>query len=149
MASPARIAALYDIHGNLPALEAALAEADAEQPELLVCGGDVVGGPWPAECLDLLSRYGERMRWVTGNGERAVLQALRAGAAVEAVEPQDQVAAWAASRLGEAQARLLASFEPTVRVRSVLFRHGTPRSDEEILGRASGDERFRDALRDV
>ena len=143
-----RIAALYDIHGNLPALEAAVAEVEAARPELIVCGGDVVGGPWPAECLDLLSAYGERVRWVRGNGEREVL-GWRAGAGREAVEPQEQVAAWAAARLGEAHARLLESFEPTVRVGAVLFCHATPRSDEEILGRASSDERFRDALQDV
>src|SRR2546430_4206603 len=46
-----RVAALYDIHGNLPALEAALAELEPEQPDLIVCGGDVVPGPMPIQTI--------------------------------------------------------------------------------------------------
>ena len=46
-----RIAVLSDIHGNLPALEAVLAELEAD---LVVVGGDVAAGPLPAETLDAL-----------------------------------------------------------------------------------------------
>ena len=40
-----RIAALYDIHGNLPALNAVLTELENIQPDLIVLGGDIVSGP--------------------------------------------------------------------------------------------------------
>jgi predicted phosphodiesterase len=43
-----RIAALYDIHGNLPAPEAVLADAGFEGVDTVVCGGDLVAGPMPA-----------------------------------------------------------------------------------------------------
>jgi 3',5'-cyclic AMP phosphodiesterase CpdA len=51
-----RIAALYDIHANLPALEAVLAEVEAAAPDLVVIGGDVAAGPLPGETLDRGSR---------------------------------------------------------------------------------------------
>ena len=46
-----RVAALYDVHGNLPALEAVLEEVEREGVDLIVSGGDVVAGPFPRECL--------------------------------------------------------------------------------------------------
>ena len=49
-----RIAALYDIHGNLPALEAVLEEVRADGTDRIVVGGDVVPGPMAGEALDLL-----------------------------------------------------------------------------------------------
>ncbi|HET8607321.1 MAG TPA: metallophosphoesterase family protein [Gaiellaceae bacterium] len=66
-----RVAALYDVHGNLPALEAVLAEADAE---LLVVGGDVVGGPFPAEAVARLRGLGDRALWLRGNAERELVE---------------------------------------------------------------------------
>lgn len=52
--SPLLIAALYDIHGNLPALEAVLLEIAREQVEQIVVGGDVLPGPMPRESMDRL-----------------------------------------------------------------------------------------------
>jgi Icc-related predicted phosphoesterase len=66
-----RVAALYDIHGNLPALEAVLAEVEAEAPDAIVIGGDVVPGPLVAETLERLLALGDRARFVMGNGDRA------------------------------------------------------------------------------
>ncbi|WP_268811841.1 metallophosphoesterase [Brevibacillus brevis] len=42
-----RVAALYDIHGNVPALHATLAELEVVKPDLIVIGGDIVSGPMP------------------------------------------------------------------------------------------------------
>jgi len=49
-----RVAALYDIHGNLPALEAVLAEIERSGVEVILLGGDIATGPMPRETLDLL-----------------------------------------------------------------------------------------------
>ena len=121
-----RIAALYDIHGNLDALEAVLAEVRAD---LVVVGGDVVAGSKPAEVLDALLACGMPLRWVMGNGDR---EALVDG-----------------TPLGDEHRALLSSFEPTVAIDGVLFCHGTPRSDTEVMTRISPADRLRRILADV
>ena len=55
-----RAAALYDIHGNLPALEAVLSELERERVDVIVLGGDVVSGPWPRETLERLRARNSR-----------------------------------------------------------------------------------------
>ena len=53
-----RVAAISDIHGNLPALEAVLADIEREDVDEVVVVGDSVSGPWPAEVFDLLDSVG-------------------------------------------------------------------------------------------
>ena len=55
-----RVAALYDVHGNPPALEAVLAEAEREAPDVVLFGGDLIWGAWPSECLELALSLGDR-----------------------------------------------------------------------------------------
>ena len=55
-----RVAALYDIHANLPALQAVLAEPDIAAADVVVVGGDALAGPMPAETLALLTALGDR-----------------------------------------------------------------------------------------
>ncbi|TML50560.1 MAG: metallophosphoesterase family protein, partial [Actinobacteria bacterium] len=54
-----KVAALYDVHGNLPALEAVLAEVPEDA--VIVSGGDVFSGPMPAETLARLGDLGSRV----------------------------------------------------------------------------------------
>jgi predicted phosphodiesterase len=63
-----RVAVLCDVHGNLPALEAVLAEVASLDVDRIVCGGDVVAGPFPRECLDALVRLDAV--FVRGNADR-------------------------------------------------------------------------------
>jgi predicted phosphodiesterase len=65
-----KIAALYDIHGNLPALNAVLDELEEVRPELIVVGGDSIPGPIPRQTLERLSQLGDRVRTIRGNGDR-------------------------------------------------------------------------------
>jgi putative phosphoesterase len=134
-----RIAALYDIHGNLPALEAVLAEVEAAGVDLVVVGGDLVAGPFPAECLDALTALGPRVAFLRGNGDREVV----AGGEGER--------AWCVERLGPERAAFVASWPPTVRAEvdglgRVLFCHATPDSDEAFLTPITPDEAVADAL---
>lgn len=127
-----RVAALYDVHGNLPALEAVLAEVEREDVDLIVSGGDLVSGPFPRESLELLLAAGGRVRFVRGNGDRMVVEFM-AGAA----EPEHNVA-WVAGRLEPRHVEALASFEPVVRVDvdglgPTLFCHATPGDDETFF----------------
>ena len=68
-----RVAALYDIHGNLPALEAVLREVRAAGVERIVVGGDVIPGPLPREILAALRELGIPVLYLSGDGEREVL----------------------------------------------------------------------------
>ena len=63
-----RVAALCDVHGNLPALEAVLAEVRALEVDRIVCGGDVVAGPFEQECVQRLLEHDAA--FVRGNAER-------------------------------------------------------------------------------
>lgn len=125
-----RVAALYDVHGNLPALEAVLAALELEDVGAVVCGGDVAVGPMPAECLARLDAVGAL--YVRGNADR-------------------ELRGWPAERLSVERRRFLASLPTTLsleidKLGPTLFCHGTPRSDEEILTRITAEELLAEAL---
>ena len=82
-----KIAALYDIHGNLPALEAVLAEVRAAGVDRIVIGGDVVPGPMPRETMSALMSLETPAHFVRGNGEREILGVLR-GTGLSASVPE-------------------------------------------------------------
>jgi predicted phosphodiesterase len=139
------VAALYDVHGNVPALEAVLAEVDAD---LILVGGDVVAGPWPAETLERLRALGDRVRFIRGNADREVVEPSREG---RAGGPPPGVMEFVRERLTVDQLEFLAALPLTETVTvdglgEVLFCHATPRSDEELLTRISPDERWLAAL---
>jgi predicted phosphodiesterase len=66
------VLALYDIHGNVDALTAVLADPRAADPDVVVVGGDAVPGPFARATLDLLDAMSAPVRWIRGNGEREV-----------------------------------------------------------------------------
>jgi len=143
-----RVAALYDIHGNLPALEAVLGEIRELGVDLIVIGGDVVPGPMPTEVLASLGRLPAPARFLYGNGERDVL-AMREGRAVDRVpERVHQVLRWVAEMLTPAEAECLGAWPATVRLELkglgvVRFCHATPRSDAEIFTSRTPEEFLR------
>ena len=121
------VAALYDVHGNLPALEAVLAELDAD---VILSGGDLVAGPLPSACLELL-REREAL-FIRGNGDRAV---VAGGGDDDAWAEQVR---WATGQLTDEQLAFVGAWPHPVSLDveglgPVLFCHGSPRSDEEIL----------------
>lgn len=144
-----KIAALYDIHGNLPAFEAVLAELEEVQPDLIVLGGDVVPGPMPRQTLARLMQLGERARFIRGNGERDVVGAFD-GRPFDPVlgEQVRETIGWSAGQLGQAERDFLAQwplvFELSVDgLGSVLFCHATPRNDMDIFTPNSPQERLK------
>jgi putative phosphoesterase len=130
-----RVAALCDVHGNLPALEAVLAEVATLDVDRIVCGGDVVAGPFPQECLDRLRAVDAV--FVRGNADR---ESDRAPAGTWE---------WITAQLDEDARRFLAGLPLTASLDGVLYCHGSPRDDDEILTRVSPDDRFRAALEGV
>ena len=131
-----RVAALYDIHGNLPALEAVFAEVDAET---ILVGGDAVLGPMPKETLDLLREHDAI--FIRGNCERLVVSPP-AGEDVWA-----DWGRWAHDELDEGDLAFLGGLPHPLPLEveglgRVLFCHGSPRSDEEILTVATPPKRL-------
>jgi predicted phosphodiesterase len=148
---PRRVAALYDVHGNLPALEAVLVGLDEREADVILVGGDVSVGPWPAETLKRLRALGERVRWIRGNADREL---ARPSESAEEGGPPPDLMAWTRERLSHEQLDFLAGFPLTQTldvdgVGRVLFCHATPRSDDELLTRISDDARWRAALEGV
>jgi putative phosphoesterase len=152
-----RVAALYDIHGNLPALEAALAAldtADANGVDLVVVGGDVVLGPMPRETLERLLALGPRARFIRGNCDRLVVDAFD-GRPLAGLPPSvREPLAWTARQLDRRHRDFLAGLPETLVVNvqglgGVLFCHASPRSDEEIITATTPAERLRPMLESV
>lgn len=148
----ARVAGLYDIHGNLPALEATLAEVDAIGCDRIVVGGDVALGPMPRETLDLLLARGERVSFVRGNCDREMISMLKREP--DPAKPLEARLRWAADQLTPAQRELLAGLPTTIELEvdglgPVLFCHGSPRDDDEIITRATPERRIVPALAGV
>jgi putative phosphoesterase len=141
----ARIAALYDIHGNLPALEAVLQDIRRARVDQIVVGGDVLPGPMPQETLACLLDLDIPVEFIQGNGEREVV-ALRSGTESGAVPEQfREVMRWNAAQLRPEDKQLLASWPKTVQleisgVGEVLFCHATPRSDTEVFTRLTPED---------
>jgi predicted phosphodiesterase len=146
-----RIAALYDIHANLPALEAVLEEVANTDVDQIVVGGDVVPGPMPRETLALLLGLDTPVHFIHGNGELAVLAQIGV-TDVETVtywgtttgeplpEPHRSVLRWTAEQIHPQDQDLLKSWPKTFRaditgLGRTLFCHGTPRSETEIFTR--------------
>ena len=152
-----RVAALYDIHGNLPALRAVLAELEREPVDQIVIGGDVANGPLPLQTLETLSRLTTTTSYVIGNGDLELAAAYdgeELAASVLAESPAARSAVFAAGVISADQRRLIDCFEPTVTLEidglgEVLFCHGSPRSDTEIITTLTPDLRLGEILDDV
>ena len=146
-----RVAALYDVHGNLHALEAVLAEIEREGADLVVVGGDMVSGPMPSETLERLRSLGDRARFLRGNADRHVLASVERPTSND---PIDRATYWVAQQLRDEQLAFLRDLPLTQVVDvaglgAVLFCHATPYDDEEIFTRLTPDDRMRQILAGV
>ena len=122
-----RIAALYDIHGNLPALETVLEDVRRASVDQVVVGGDVFPGPMSDESLQRLLDLELPVRFIQGNGDREVLALAGGGEAGDIPEQYRETMRWVARRLDPQHRRAMASWPRSVRVEidglgGVLFR---------------------------
>ena len=123
------LAVLYDVHGNLAALDAVLDEARAADADRFVLGGDYcIYGPWPRETLERLQSLPEAS-WIRGNTDRALLgeDDLFGGAYN-----------FARDQLGREQVEWLHTLPERVAFGGELFCHASPLSDEETFGPEPG-----------
>jgi|SRR5947209_8578167 len=134
-----RSAVLYDVHGNLAALDAVLADAEAEGFDRLALGGDMaLFGPEPAGCIDRLREYDARLVAIKGNTDRYLVDRV-----------DDFV--WWADRVGEERLRWLDGLAGRQRLAEddALLVHATPRSDEEVLTPDADDQTVDEILAGV
>jgi predicted phosphodiesterase len=153
-----RVAALYDIHGNLPALEAVLQDIRRADVDQIVVGGDVVPGPMPRETLGRLLDLDLPTHFIYGNGELAML-AQMAGARTGSVtywgttsgarpaESIVEIYRWTAAQLQPEFEPVLARWPKTLQLEidglgKVLFCHSTPRSETEGFTRLTAEDRL-------
>ncbi len=140
-----RVAAIYDIHGNLPALEAVLQDIRQAEVDRVVVGGDVVPGPMPRQAIARLLDLDIPVQFIQGNGDRAVLEQMAGTETGSIPEQFREVIRHSAQQLDPEHERLLASWPKTFRVGipglgAVLFCHATPRNDTEIFTRLTPED---------
>jgi predicted phosphodiesterase len=124
-------ALLYDIHGNLPALEAVLADAGDAGGFLL--GGDyATAGAWPRETVDRLKELPDAT-WIRGNADRWLVDRHDAPA------PIDEIAAACAETLGEELVAELAGLPESTVIDGTLYCHASPQSDMQSFLPEPGD----------
>jgi predicted phosphodiesterase len=152
-----RVAALYDIHGNLPALDAVLGDVGEAGVDRIVVGGDVLPGPMPQETMARLLELKIPTQFIYGNGDLAILVQLQAANPGEVTywgtsssaplpEPYGELFRWTAQQVREYQT-VLESWPLTTTVEidglgKVLFCHATPRNEVEIFTRLTPEERL-------
>lgn len=145
-----RVAEIYDIHANLPALEAVLEDIRQARVDHIVVGGDVVPGPMPRETIACLREVGIPVQFILGNGDREVLAQMKRAETQwyrSVAEHWRAPVRWNAEQLRAEGEKLLASWPATARLHiqglgEVVFCHGTPRSDTEIFTRLTSEERL-------
>jgi predicted phosphodiesterase len=134
------VAALYDIHANLPALDAVLEEIRHLAVDQVVVGGDVLPGPMPRETLARLLELDISAQFIYGNGEVAVLEQMAGKEPAAVPEPYRPIIRWTAEQLDRKQEQFLSAWPKTLSIEisgigEVLFCHATPRNENETFTR--------------
>lgn len=144
------VAVISDVHGNLPALRAVLADIERLRPDLVVSCGDLVSGPLPRQTLDVLRSLPFEFLSVRGNADRGAVEAFD-GTADEDTHEDDR---WTGTQLTRPDRDYLQGLPATISVEigglgRVSFCHGSPRRDDEIVLDTMSDEQLAEILRGV
>ncbi len=147
------VAALYDIHGNLPALQAVLQDVRDSAVDCVVVGGDVFPGPMPRETLACLLDLRLPIYFIRGNGDREVLAQMQ-GLEIKVPEHYRDAMRWIAEQLYPDYEKIIASWPEAIRlevaeVGEVFFCHATPRNDSDIFTRLTPEEQLLTVFRDT
>ena len=138
-----KVAALYDIHANAPALEAVLDEVLSMGVDLIVFGGDVLPGPMPRETLSILRSITTPVQCISGNGDRVVLMATRGEEPTEVPLQFREVIHWNARQLVADDLAWMSTWPANLSLdidnSEVLFCHASPRNDLDIFTEQTAD----------
>jgi diadenosine tetraphosphatase ApaH/serine/threonine PP2A family protein phosphatase len=135
---------LYDIHGNVPALDEVLADAETVGVERWLLGGDYgTPSPWPLETLARLRELANAT-WIRGNGERWLREPPLDRP--EVAETYERFC----GQVSEEEVDTLYALPPQAEIDGVLYVHGSPLSDVESFAPEpqDGDERLLDGVQD-
>lgn len=149
-----RIAALYDIHGNLPALEAVLDDVRCAGIDQIVVGGDIFPGPMAVESLELLQLLDIPTHFIRGNGDREVLALANGGESPSLPQRALDSMRWVAESLRPGHRGFISAWPGSLHLHfddlgDVLFCHATPNSDTSIFTRLTAADRLIPVFRDV
>jgi putative phosphoesterase len=134
-----RVAALYDVHGNLPALEAVLADVERTSVDAIVFGGDIASGPMPRETVELVRSLDAV--FVRGNADQLDSPAM---------SPEwDDARRWVEGQLDDEQIAWLANLQFSAVLEDTLYVHATPQDVETIVTELTPDERLAELLAGV
>lgn len=141
------VAAIYDIHGNLPALEAVIRDIRGSDIDQIVVGGDILPGPMPLETLECLLDLEIPVEFILGNCEIDILTHWSGHKMTRVPESVQRIMLWSAEQLHAKYAELLAAWPKSIRMEisgigSVMFCHATPRDDNEIFTSATAEDRI-------
>lgn len=144
-----RVALIADIHGNLPALDAVLAELEREGIDQVVCLGDISIGPQPVETLERVRSLGCPV--ILGNWDAWLVEGMPQLDGGRLAEVLGDLCSWAGSRLSPEQRDLLLGFAPAVELElpegeQLLAFHGSPRSFEDAIFATTPDEELEEML---
>jgi predicted phosphodiesterase len=150
----AKVAVLADIHGNLPALEAVLAELEGTPVERIVLNGDMLLGPMPGETMERLDALGDRAVWVRGNSDRELVAALDGALDDSLSDHLRAVASYAAADVDRRHRDRLADLPLSVvldvdGLGPVRFCHATSQNDVDIVLVDSRVDRWKACFPDV
>lgn len=145
------LAVISDIHGNLSALEAVLADIEQEGAEQLVCLGDVASfGPQPRETLHLIQALGCPV--VMGNADWELLDTPTRETLKAADTTFFDIASWCAAQLTKEDSAFIRTFQKTVRLElgglPILCFHGSPKSYDDIIVATTPDETLTELFRE-
>jgi putative phosphoesterase len=152
--TPVRVAALYDIHGNLPALEAVLEAIATVDVDLILVGGDIVSGPMPRETLDRLMALQRPIRCIRGNADREVVDACDGKDLAHMPAPVQEITFWVARQLDRVHRDFLAALPATITLNvhslgPALFCHAVPENDTTVFTRVTPEDRVQALLKNV
>jgi predicted phosphodiesterase len=125
-----RLALISDIHGNLPALEAVLAEIEREGADEIICLGDVAVGPQPGETLDRVRELGCPV--VLGNWDAYFVEGFPEQT-TEIGRQLVEMGEWWAGQLSEEHRAFIATFVDTLARPGLVAFHGSPSSYEDFI----------------
>lgn len=149
-----QIAAIYDIHGNLPALEAVVNDIKKMNIDRLVVGGDVIAGPMPIPVLQLLQNLKLPTDFVLGNAEAEYLRCVDNKPINGLSTRANDEAKWLSSILPIQSEEFIRTWHNILSIEhptlgDILFCHATPRSNIEVFTTRTPEQRIKPAFEGI